>query len=95
MIQMAKSNLPSVEGIEQRPTLARQPISPGENRDEPKPTIEGYASRKVDAKLTHRQAVKLRDIQRYLQDSGAKLIDGSFVANRTKAIQFLIESFKK
>ena len=90
MIKMANNmNLPNVNNSQ----AAKQsrPL-PAAKSEEPKSVMEGYASRRVDCKLTTKQAIKFRDIQRRLQDSGETLADGSYVTNRARAIQWLIEN---
>lgn len=54
--------------------------------------VEGYVPRRVEARLTRAQAVKLRDKLRILQDSGAQTADGRFVSNRAQAMQWIIEN---
>lgn len=88
---MAKNGLPSVDVVETKTAMATTP--PAFTTDQRTiEQIEGYVSRRVDVKLTRAQAVILRDKLRHLQDSGAKTADGRFVANRTQAVQWIIEN---
>ena len=88
---MAKNGLPSVDVVETKTVMPTAP--PAFTTDQRTiEQIEGYVSRRVDVKLTRAQAVILRDKLRHLQDSGAKTADGRFVANRTQAVQWIIES---
>ena len=88
---MAKNGLPSVDVVETKTAMAATP--PAFTTDQRAiEQIEGYVSRRVDVKLTRAQAVILRDKLRHLQDSGAKTADGRFVANRTQAVQWIIEN---
>lgn len=89
---MAKQSLPSVDG----PATSREYVQAKEPTEsvttEASVYSEGYVSRRVDVKLTRSQAIKLRDKTRQLQDTGAKTADGRFVANRTQAVQWIIEN---
>ena len=88
---MAKNGLPSVDVVETKTAMATTP--PAFTTDQRTiEQIEGYVSRRVDVKLTRAQAVILRDKLRHLQDSGAKTADGRFVANRTQAVQWILEN---
>lgn len=92
---MAKTNsLPSVD--RPRPNGQVVVLNSGEMiepvQERPTPVVEGYIPRRVDVKLTRAQAVILRDKLRQLQDSGAKTADGRFVANRTHAVQWILEN---
>jgi hypothetical protein len=89
---MAKSSLPSVDDAPSGRDYV-QAKEPAESvTTETSVYHEGYVSRRVDVKLTRSQAIKLRDKTRQLQDTGAKTADGRFVANRTQAVQWIIEN---
>jgi len=90
---MAKSNLPSVdspakaEHQEPRQRPAQQQIV------EHDPIIaEGYMPRRVDVKLPMAHRRILRDKLRILQDSGARLQDGTEVSDKTKAVLWILEN---
>lgn len=88
---MAKNQLPSVDVVETKTAaIAVQPVFVIDQQTTGQ--VEGFVPRRVDVKLTRAQAVILRDKLRHLQDSGAKTADGRFVANRTQAVQWLIEN---
>ena len=93
---MAKNQLPSVDTIKPGQETFVKPgetIEPAFTTDyQPNGNPEGFVPRRVDVKLTRAQAVILRDKLRHLQDSGAKTADGRFVANRTQAVQWIIEN---
>jgi hypothetical protein len=88
---MAKNQLPSVDVVE---TKTATPTAPPAFTIDAQAAgqVEGFVPRRVDVKLTRAQAVILRDKLRHLQDSGAKTADGRFVANRTQAVQWIIEN---
>lgn len=90
---MSKTNmLPSVEDHEStsfRENTPKQKSSPEFVE------VEGYVSRRIDAKLTRSQAVVLRDKTRKLQDEGAKLLNGRFVTNKTHTIQWMLENLAR
>ena len=73
-----------------KPQQKQQPLS-----NEPLPTAEGYLRRRVDVKLSRKHAVILRDKQRQLEDSGARLEDGTKVSDRTKAVLWMLENQAK
>lgn len=54
--------------------------------------IEGYLPRRVDIKLPQLHAEILRDKLRQLQDTGARLKDGTMVSDRTKAMLWIFEN---
>lgn len=53
--------------------------------------IRGYASNRVDARLTERQAIELRAITAGLRHRGATLLDGRPVDRPSHAIEWLLE----
>ena len=87
MAKDGKISLPSVDGYK-GPTVPK----PTELPPPPASVVEGYVPRRVEARLTRAQAVKLRDKLRLLQDTGAKTADGRFVSNRAQAMQWIIEN---
>ena len=61
-----------------------------EYREEP--IAEGYMARRVDVKLPILHRRILRDKLRILQDTGAKLQDGTEVSDKTKAVLWILEN---
>lgn len=53
--------------------------------------IRGYASNRVDARLTERQAIELRAITAGLRHRGATLLDGRPVDRPSHTIEWLLE----
>lgn len=53
--------------------------------------LRGYATNRVDARLTERQAVELRAITAGLRHRGATLLDGRPVDRPSHAIEWLLE----
>lgn len=75
--------------------MSKQNILPSfseQSRPDPMPVIEGYLPRRVDIKLPRAHAEILRDKLRQLQDTGAKLADGTMVSDRTKAVLWILEN---
>lgn len=85
-------NLPSADGVKPITVSASDSVPQPDDTHIVKVVIEGYLPRRVDARLTRAQAIKLRDKLRLLQDTGAKTADGRFVSNRTQALQWIIEN---
>ena len=85
---MAKQNgLPSVDGGPSRPVQQPQP-----ERHAEQPIAEGYMARRVDLKLPLLHRRILRDKLRILQDTGAKLQDGTEVSDNTKCVLWILEN---
>lgn len=90
---MSKTNmLPSVEDHE---SITYKRNTPKQKSSPEFVEVEGYVSRRIDAKLTRSQAILLRDKTRDLQDQGAKLASGRFVTNKTHAIQWMLENLTR
>jgi hypothetical protein len=85
---MAKGHLPRIDGA---PEPQQQPAEPP-RKQEHTPIVEGYLPRRVDVKMPRHHAKILRDKLRQLQDSGARLMDGTLVSDRTKAVLWIIEN---
>ncbi len=81
---MAKGNLPQ---IDEAPVKQEQP-----QRQEPAPIIPGYVPKRVDVKLPPKHRNILHTKLRMLQDSGARLEDGTEVSDRTKAVLWILEN---
>lgn len=89
------ASLPSVDAPNQKQKEPRRqqsvlPVSKPEPQQEP--IAEGYLPRRVDVKLSRKHAAILRDKLRTLEDAGAKLEDGTFVSDRTKAVLWILEN---
>ena len=89
---MAKQSLPSVgDG-----SAVKQPQQ--QKRAEPvvvvaaAVSVEGYLPRRIDVKLPLKHRKILRDKLRQLQDTGARLEDGTEVSDRTKAVLWILEN---
>jgi len=87
---MAKQSLPSVDDGPQAKQQQQQ------QRAEPVAVaaviVEGYMARRVDVKLPMKHREILHRKLRQLQDSGAKLQDGTEVSDRTKAVLWILEN---
>lgn len=90
---MAKSDLPSVDNQEKSSVSVQQKKQHTQSTADVV-VSEGYVSRRVDVKLTRRQAVSLRDRLRSLQDSGARLSNGQYVTKKVNVIQWMLENDK-
>lgn len=55
----------------------------------------GNAPKNIHAKLDRRQALVLRRLRIGLEDSGAKLADGTEVSDNAKVIRWLLEQLEK
>mgnify|MGYP006321148897 CR=1 FL=1 len=86
---MAKGNLPRIDGA---PAPAQQQEPEPPRKQEHAPIAEGYLPRRVDVKMPRHHAKILRDKLRHLQDSGARLMDGTLVSDRTKAVLWIMEN---
>jgi hypothetical protein len=89
--------LPSVDTQpQQKPQRPLKPVAKAPERSgEPMQTgeqITGYVRRRVDVKMPRHHAKILRDKLRQLQDAGARLMDGTIVSDRTKAVLWIIEN---
>jgi len=85
---MAKGNLPRIDDA---PVKQEQPQQQ-EPRQEPAPIIPGYVPKRVDVKLPPKHRNILHTKLRQLQDSGARLEDGTEVSDRTKAVLWILEN---
>lgn len=98
------ANLPSVEASEKSNPQTKQPVTEKQRpvaANQPQEVLvavpvldvgDGYIPRDVYARgLTSKQATNLKRLMRGLEDSGAKLENGSFVNDRTKAVKWLLE----
>jgi len=87
---MAKQLLPSVDDV---PTVKQSQV---QQRAEPVAAaaaiVEGYMARRVDVKLPLKHRMILHKKLRKLQDSGAKLQDGTEVSDKTKAVLWILEN---
>ena len=87
---MAKGQLPRIDGTE---TIQQsRPQQEQSQKPDHTPIAEGYLPRRVDVKLPRHHARILRDKLRVLQDSGARLMDGTMVSDRTKTVLWIIEN---
>lgn len=87
---MAKSSLPGVN--EYKDNAVSKPM---ELPNQPPSNFQAdcHVSKVVDVRMTGTQAIKFKSILRHLEDSGAKLSDGSFVNNKRRAALWLIENY--
>lgn len=85
---MAKGTLPRIDDA---PAKQAQPEQP-ETRQEHSPVSTGYVPRRVDVKLPPKHRNILHAKLRLLQDSGARLQDGTEVSDRTKAVLWILEN---
>lgn len=85
---MAKGQLPRIDDA----PVVKQQEEPEERKPEHAPIIEGYLPRRVDVKMSRGHAAILRDKLRILQDTGARLKDGTMVSDRTKAVLWILEN---
>lgn len=85
---MAKGNLPRIDDA---PAKQEQP-QPQETRQEPATISPGYVPKRVDVKLPPKHRNILHTKLRQLQDSGARLEDGTEVSDRTKAVLWILEN---
>mgnify|MGYP003555379411 FL=1 len=85
---MAKGNLPRIDDA---PVKQEQPQQQ-ETRQEPAQIIQGYVPKRIDVKLPPKHRNILHTKLRQLQDSGARLEDGTEVSDRTKAVLWILEN---
>ena len=85
---MAKP-LPRIDGTSEP---VQQQFTEPARKQEHAPIAEGYLPRRVDVKMPRHHAKILRDKLRQLQDTGARLMDGPIVSDRTKAVLWIIEN---
>ena len=83
---MAKNSLPSVDSVQ---TVKAEVVIVATKDAE---IVEGYLPRRVDVKLPLKHRRILRDKLRQLQDTGARLEDGTEVSDRTKAVLWILEN---
>ena len=92
---MSAATLPSVDAMPAKPQQQRklqpQPKAP-EPVSEPEERPMGYVRRRVDVKMPHAHAMILHMKLRELQDSGARLKDGTEVSDHTKAVLWILEN---
>ncbi len=90
---MAKGQLPRIDDA---PVKQEQPQPqqerPEERKPEHAPIVEGYVPKRVDVKLPPKHRNILHTKLRQLQDSGARLEDGTEVSDRTKAVLWILEN---
>ena len=81
---MAKQNLPKIgDNVPQRHLLSNALSS------------EGHLSRTIDAgRLTTQQALNLRAMLRYLEDSGESTANGKPVTNKSQAVRWMLENWQ-
>ena len=96
---MSTMTLPSVDATP--PKQKRNPVQPVQPpvepersppKDEDNYQMSMAAFVRVDVKLPIAHRVILRDKLRKLQDSGAKLQDGTDVTDKTKAVLWILEN---
>lgn len=93
---MAKSSLPRIDGTEAIQEL--KPVEPKFEKTETQNLIEEcYVTsmayvRRVDVLLPPKHRKILSDLIRGLQDTGAKLDDGTDVTDKTKAFLWILEN---
>ena len=91
---MSTMTLPSVDqSVKQQPRRAQKQ----REIDEPQEGTPGYSAslaafRRIDLRLPIRHRAIMRDKLRQLQDSGAKLADGTEVTDKTKAVLWILEN---
>jgi hypothetical protein len=91
---MAKSQLPRIDGEQ----LRQQELPPVATKLENPPASEGYdrtlryASTLSIKRLSNQHRKAFCNIIRRLQDTGARLQDGSSVTDKTKAFLWMIEN---
>lgn len=85
---MAKGQLPRIDDA---PVKQEQPQQQ-ETRQEPAQIIQGYVPKRIDVKLPPKHRNILHTKLRLLQDSGARLEDGTEVSDRTKAVLWILEN---
>lgn len=85
---MAKQSLPSVDDS----PAVKQTLPQRQLPVEPAPIAEGYVPRRVDVKLPMKHRTILHKKLRQLQDSGARLEDGTEVSDKTKAVLWILEN---
>lgn len=54
--------------------------------------VAGYMARRIDVKLPMKHREILHKKLRQLQDSGARLADGTEVSDKTKAVLWILEN---
>jgi len=86
---MAKNSLPSVDSGTAVQTVEAEVVVVATKDAE---IVEGYLPRRVDVKLPLKHRRILRDKLRQLQDTGARLEDGTEVSDRTKAVLWILEN---
>jgi hypothetical protein len=86
---MAKNSLPSVDSGTAVQTVKAE-VAVVATKDVE--IVEGYLPRRVDVKLPLKHRRILRDKLRQLQDTGARLEDGTEVSDRTKAVLWILEN---
>jgi len=73
-------------------------VHPGVNQSIDEPVVidpvltHGYVRRRVDVKMPYAYAMILHEKLRRLQDTGARLADGTEVSDHTKAVLWILEN---
>lgn len=88
---MAKQSLPSVDDATMKPPSVSKVVAEF-SKPGPAPIAEGYVPRRVDVKLPMKHRMILHKKLRQLQDSGARLEDGTEVSDKTKAVLWILEN---
>ena len=87
---MAKNSLPSVDsGTAAVQSVKAEVVAVSSQHAE---IVEGYLPRRVDVRLPLKHRRILRDKLRQLQDTGARLEDGTEVSDRVKAVLWILEN---
>lgn len=89
---MAKQSLPSVDDVKHSPPPPVTKVMDTHKKAEHAPIAEGYVPRRVDVKLPMKHRTILHKKLRQLQDSGARLEDGTEVSDKTKAVLWILEN---
>lgn len=85
---MAKNSLPSVNDGPAVHSVKAEAVGVPQHA----PIVEGYLPRRVDVRLPMKHRRILRDKLRQLQDTGARLEDGTEVSDRVKAVLWILEN---
>ena len=90
--------LPRIDSTpQQQPKNQQRQLKPQQKDEHSAEPVRGYqdslaAFVRIDVRLPQKHRVILRDKLRALQDSGAKLSDGTEVTDKTKAFLWILEN---